>query len=232
MPDWNAIVADPQYAGRRVFAVIRNGERHWVKRSGKNYRNIFQRLLAPNLSALRDEALAMVALRRRGMLVPSVVHESDDFIVMSDAGESLQPLLQQADPLQRIGYVEQVADALGELHRAGGWHGNAVLRNFTLRDGRIGMLDFENTAQRMVSLNVRQAYDLWQALHTSANYPEADRLARAFLARYRPSSRALAYLRLAAWGMSPAYLLLVPFRALLKRDFRQAVDSVGCLLFD
>ncbi len=232
MPDWETIVADPRHPSRRVFPVTLDGERYWVKRTGKNYKNISQRVLAPSLSALRDEARAMIALRKRGMLVPHVVHEADGFIVMSDVGECLQPHILRADPEQRTRYVEQIADVLSELHRLRGWHGNAALRNFTLSGGRIGMLDFENTARPLFSLNARQAFDLWQVLHTCADCPEPEALARAFLARYRPTTRALAYLRLMAWAMCPAYLLLVPFRSWLKRDFRQAVDSVGILLFD
>ena len=54
MADWNAIVDEPQYAGRRVFSVTQDGERYWVKRSPKNYKNLYQIVLYPNLSALRD----------------------------------------------------------------------------------------------------------------------------------------------------------------------------------
>ena len=76
MADWNAIVDEPQYAGRRVFPVTQDGERYWVKRSSKNYRNLYQIVLYPSFSALRDEVRAMRRLRLLGMLVPSIVHET------------------------------------------------------------------------------------------------------------------------------------------------------------
>jgi tRNA A-37 threonylcarbamoyl transferase component Bud32 len=228
--DWETINADPRYAGQRVFAVPLAGDRFWVKRSHKNYKNVFQRVLYPNLSALRDEARAMRALRALGMLVPTVVCETPAFIVLTDLGENLQHCLDEADGQQRLRHVAQLADVLSELHRRKGWHGNAALRNFTLHDGQVGMLDFEKTAHRWWSLNVRQAYDIWQLLHSLAQYPDRRPLTSTFLERYRPTSRGLLYLRLMSWGVSPLYLLLAPFGAYLKRDFRQAVSSVGTLL--
>jgi tRNA A-37 threonylcarbamoyl transferase component Bud32 len=228
--DWETINSDPRHAGQRVFSVTLDGNRYWVKRSHKNYKNVFQRVLYPNLSALRDEARAMSALRTRGMLVPTVVRETPAFIVLTDLGENLQHCLDEGDGRQRLRCVEQLADVLSELHRGKGWHGNAALRNFTLSEGRVGMLDFEKTAHRWWSLNVRQAYDIWQLLHSLAQYPDRGPLASTFLERYRPTSRGLLYLRLMSWGASPLYLLLAPFSAHLKRDFRQAVSSVGTLL--
>ena len=230
MANWASIVAEPQYAGRRVFAVTLDGERYWIKRSRKNYKNLYQIVLHPNLSALRDETRAMRSLRQKGMLVPAVVHESADFIVLTDVGESLQRCLELADESSRMRYVLQVADLLSELHGRKAWHGNAALRNFTTKNGRLGMIDFENTAHRSLTLNLRQAFDIWQVLHSIANFDERKALVQAFLARYRPTSRSLLYLRLIAWGLSPVYLVLAPFSGLLKRDIGQAVESVGTLL--
>jgi len=230
MADWDAIIAEPQYAGRRVFSVTQDGERYWVKRSSKNYKNLYQIVLYPNLSALRDEARAMRSLRLQGMLVPSVVHEAPEFIVLTDVGESLQRYMQHGDDAVRMQYVLQIADLLSDLHGRKAWHGNAALRNFTLKDGQLGMIDFENTAHRWCTLNVRQAFDIWQVLNSIAKFKEQKPLADAFLARYRPPSRSLLYLRMMAWTMSPAYLVLAPFSRFLKRDIRHAVKSVGTLL--
>jgi tRNA A-37 threonylcarbamoyl transferase component Bud32 len=230
MADWNSIVAEPQHAGKRVFPVMLDGERYWVKRSRKNYKNLYQVVLHPNLSALRDETRAMRHLRLKGMLVPTVVHETPEFIVLTDTGESLQRCLQRGDEALRMRYVLQVADLLSELHARKAWHGNAALRNFTVQDGRLAMIDFENTAHRWLTLDLRQAFDIWQVLHSIAQYEEHEALGRAFLARYRTTSRSLLYLRMIAWGLSPVYLLLAPFSGLMKRDIREAVESVGGLL--
>jgi len=230
MADWETIVDDPQYAGRRVFSVTQDGERFWIKRWPKNYKNLFQIVLYPNLSALRDETRAILSLRQRGMLVPSVVHETAEFIVLTDVGESLHWHMQRCDDAARMRYILQVADLLSEMHRRKAWHGNAALRNFTLKDGQLGMIDFENTAHRWCTLNVRQAFDIWQILNSIAKYEERALLSDAFLERYRPPSRSLLYLRIIAWSLCPVYLLLAPFSRFLKRDIHHAMISVGTLL--
>ncbi len=230
MTDWDAVIADPQYAGRRVFSVTLDGKRYWVKRSTKDYKNLYQVVLYPSFSALRDEARAMKALRLRGMPVPTVVYETSRFLVLTDVGECLQRHLQQGDEDLRARRILQVADLLSEMHGKRGWHGNAALRNFTLHNEQLGMIDFENTAHRWCTVNVRQAFDIWQVLNSIAKYTERKPLATTFLARYGSKSRALLYLRLMAWSLSPIYVLLAPFSKYLKREIRNAVFSVGTLL--
>lgn len=223
-------MADPRYATQRVFSLDVEGQRYWVKRASKDYKNLLQAWLFPNRTQLRDEAQAMRALQQRGMRVPAVVHESSDFIVLSDVGESMQRHIHLAQGKQRSHYVAQVAETLSQLHRAGGWHGNAALRNFTWHDGQIGMIDFENTAHRLWSRNIKHAFDIWQALYSCARFEDGSQLARVFLAHYRPSSRGLVYLRAMAWLASPLYITMAPFSLRLKRDIRQAVTAIGTLL--
>jgi tRNA A-37 threonylcarbamoyl transferase component Bud32 len=164
------------------------------------------------------------------MLVPSVVHETSDYIVLTDVGESLHRCLLLCDDATRMRHILQVADLLSDLHGRKAWHGNAALRNFTLKDGQLGMIDFENTAHRWCTLNVREAFDIWQVLNSIAKYPERKLLSDAFLGHYRPPSRSLLYLRILAWSLCPVYLLLAPFGPFLKRDIRHAMNSVGTLL--
>lgn len=230
MAHWQTFIADPNYAGQRVFSVKVGVERFWIKRATKDFKNRTQVVMGNSITPLRDEAQAMQALQRRGMLVPIVVHEEKEFIVLSDVGESIQQHMQAHEAL-RGSYIEKVAETLTALHRAEGWHGNAMLRNFTMRDGVIGMIDFENTAHRSWSRTMRQTYDLWQVLYCAARFEGGEGLARVFLKHYQPSSRALLYLRLLALLLSPGYLLLWLLKPWLKRDIRQAVIAIGALLF-
>lgn len=219
--DWDTIIASPHYAGKRLFPLTRDGGRYWAKRAGGDGRR---------LAALRAEARAMAAVGRRGVLVPDVVHVMDDGFVMSDLGETVQRYLESAGPEQRMRCVQQVADTLGDLHRQSGWHGNAALRNLMVSDGRIGMIDFEVAAHSWLSLNWRHTFDVWQVLHSLAQFEDRLPLMHAFLERYRPAPRVRSHLRLMAWGLSPLFVLLSPFRSHLKRDFRQGVYCLEMLL--
>jgi aminoglycoside/choline kinase family phosphotransferase len=136
----------------------------------------------------------------------------------------------QREAEMRTTLLTQVAKKLSELHRAQGWHGNAMLRNFTWHNGQIGMIDFEDTAHASWPLSMRQAYDIWQVLYSAARVENGEALVRHFLAQYEPSSRALGLLRGVAWLQSPLYLLLWPIQSRLKRDIRQGVIAIGALL--
>ena len=219
MTDWDTIIASPHYAGKRLFPVALDGANYWVKRARRG-----------RTSELRDEVRAMAAVARRGALVPTVVCATDAWIVMTDLGETLQRHLERADAQERLRCALLAADALRELHAHAGWHGNAALRNLMFSDGKVGMIDFESAAHRWLTLNGCQAFDAWQAIHSLAQFDERDALISAFLERYRPSVPVIRLLRLMAWILSPAYLLLAPFVGRLKRDFRQGVYGVRALL--
>ena len=220
MTDWDTIIASPHYAGKRVFPVTLDSGRFWVKRAHGNRKHPFE---------LRNEVRSMRAVGRRGVLVPTVVHQTADCIVMTDLGKTMQRHLEDADSAERMRCALQVADVLSELHGKSGWHGNAALRNLMLCDGRIGMIDFENPAHRWLSLNGRHAFDAWQVIHSLAQFPDQESLICAFLKRYHPAPPVLAYLRRIAWILSPL-LLLAPFARYLKRDFRQGVYGLQALL--
>lgn len=228
MTDWNAYPDLPEHASRRVFSVEIAGERYWFKRAAKDFKNRAQAMLASE-GGLEGEVRAMEALKRRGARVPQVMHQSADFIVLSDIGESVQQAIWDA-PARGVEYIEQVAEALSALHAAGGWHGNAMLRNFTLRDGVIGMIDFEDTAHAGWSIATRQAFDVWQVLYSAARFEGGEALAASFLKRYRPSGSARARLKRLAWVVGLVYLLFWPLKPWLKHDIRQAVIAVGALL--
>jgi len=218
--DWDSIIASPHYAGKRIFPVTVEGKRYWVKRAHRSGRRFV---------ALRDEVLAIAAVRRRGVLVPSVAHQTDAYIVVTDLGETLQRHLESANMEERMRCAQMAGDVLHDLHRQCGWHGNAALRNLMFAGDRIGMIDFENSAHRWMPLTGRQVFDAWQVIHSLAQFDEREALIGAFLERYRPARRVLAWLRRMAWALSPL-LLLAPFARFLKRDFRQGVYGLRAIL--
>ena len=220
MTDWDTLIASPHYAGKRIFPVTLDDASYWVKRAHGN---------GSHSTELRDEVRAMAAVARRGVRVPTVVHQTDRVMVMTDLGQTLQRHLEQADAQERMRCALQVADLLRQLHRNAGWHGNAALRNLMVGDGGIGMIDFENAAHRWLSLNGRQAFDVWQAIHSLAQFDDRKALIDAFLSRYDTTSSVSSWLRRFAWALSPL-LLLTPIAKYLKRDFRQGVYGLRALL--
>jgi len=218
MLSWDDIAGHTAYAGRRVFAVRRGHSRFWIKRNGKDYRNALQRLLPPWGSTQESEIRALKSLQAHGVVVPELVYCGTDFIVLSDIGENMHDRLHRSDPETQCSILTALACELSFLHRSGRWHGNALLRNFTWTEGRIGLLDLENTEHRHWPLGVKHAYDVWQVLFSIGKMRNGPALIRHFLAAYHPARPARRSLRIAACMLAPLYASFVLFKPMLPND--------------
>lgn len=94
------------------------------------------------VSNVEMEAGRLRELKEKGVRVPRVLHQEADYFVMSDAGVSLNLLLKDK-PSDPHGYVERAVRELRGLHEKGVAHGGAQIKNFTLLDDEIHLIDFE-----------------------------------------------------------------------------------------
>jgi tRNA A-37 threonylcarbamoyl transferase component Bud32 len=100
----------------------------------------------------------------KGFLVPSIIHSAPRVIVLGDVGPSIAEhlcLLRDTDPETHEDLLINCVEALGVLHGAGLCHGRPHVRDFFLRDGQIGFLDFEERPEEVMSVETAQARDLW-----------------------------------------------------------------------
>ena len=238
-------------ARERVFALEYEGRRLWVKRPGlPRLRSsvLMQRGLAfltglamlkpPRQSAgqagLRVEAEALQILAKDGWPVPPVIALSPEWLLLGDAGQSVESLLgRENDPMLRRDLIAACADLLSRLHAGGHWHGGAQIRNFSWAEGKPGLLDLEDHDLPGMSLNQRQARDLLLFLYSLTRYdrdpaaPLLMPLAQTLVRAARPETRAeLARLhRRIGWVIR----LAKPFAAKAGRDIRQALAAEAAL---
>lgn len=139
-----------EIGGERVYVKKRRPNKHalgkWVQ--GALFRVFPHPLVLPSgQPAGGNVAFEAATLRRmagHGVAVPRVLHETADYFVMSDTGESLQRILRKtADQDERDKLVALAARALRRLHDTGQAHGGALIRNMTIRDGVLHFIDFE-----------------------------------------------------------------------------------------
>ena len=107
----------------------------------------------------------------KGILVPEIVYRTDRAVVVRDVGPSIADrlyLLREKDSVLHEALIVQSFDALGEMHAAGLCHGRPHLRDFFLKDGKIGFLDFEEEPELVMPLATAQARDLWLLLLTTS----------------------------------------------------------------
>ena len=106
------------------------------------------------------ESRRIEALRACGAPVPRILGEGPRSLILSDMGPTLAhrlKRLQSANDADIL--VRQTAHAIGELHRHGGYLGQAFARNITVGDQGVGFIDFEEDPSEIMSLWQAQARD-------------------------------------------------------------------------
>jgi len=110
--------------------------------------------------AKRLELRRLGQLRARGVLVPRVLGEGRDTLLLSDIGPSLSRRLRDAPaPRQVDELVHGAVAAIVSAHRRGAYLGQAFARNIVVADGRVGFIDFEEDPLEIMPLRDAQARD-------------------------------------------------------------------------
>jgi tRNA A-37 threonylcarbamoyl transferase component Bud32 len=122
-------------------------------------------------AGLREEARRLRALRARSWPVPEVVEVCDEWLVLTDNGETLAARLprSQSDG-DRLDLLAGALAFLQALHAGGGWHGAAQVRNICLGENGFGLIDFEDDIEAAMPLASRQARDVLQLVLSGARY--------------------------------------------------------------
>jgi tRNA A-37 threonylcarbamoyl transferase component Bud32 len=156
----------------------------WMKRQGTE-KPIWWRHLQESLSKLlpyafmrpskildaegmnQREINAIEAFALKGFTVPEIIYRAPRVVVVKDVGPSIADRMgakRLSDPAGHEALIVQSVEALGEIHGAGLCHGRPHVRDFFLKDGKIGFLDFEECPQEVMPLVTAQARDLWLLL--------------------------------------------------------------------
>jgi tRNA A-37 threonylcarbamoyl transferase component Bud32 len=164
----------------RVQRLELNGRTVWIKRQGSKtlpplvaLQGFFAGLFrvpvlrpSPQLppEAMQARELARIgAFADAGFPVPKIVYASATAMVMSDVGPTIayrMKMLRRSDPVAHDAMLVQVAEALGRVHAAGLSHGRPHVRDFFLKDGTVGFMDFEEDPASVMPLAVAQARDV------------------------------------------------------------------------
>ena len=143
----------------RVFEYLIDGEKVYVKKREKNKKHlghVFQEfaykitknpmliptVLSKNENEVLFEAEKIKKLKNDGINVPDILYSCEDFFVMSDTGESLKEHI-KANISRKDHYIEKALEELGRLHYKNYAHGGSQIRNFTIKNEKISLIDFE-----------------------------------------------------------------------------------------
>lgn len=230
----------------RVFALVHEGRKLWIKTAAVPRHRLSlasQRLGAmllglPMLRPPRElsgshglaaEAAALGELAKAGWPVPPVLGLSPYWLVLGDAGHSVERWLNvETDRSARRERIAACADLLRRLHQAGFWHGGAQIRNFYWAAQGPGLLDMEDHELPGMTLPEKQARDLLLFLYSLIRYDNAADpillpIARGLIGAARPEARqALAKLHR---RLGPLLRAIAPLSSHGGRDLRQVVAA-------
>jgi tRNA A-37 threonylcarbamoyl transferase component Bud32 len=121
---------------------------------------------------LAHEHERLLALAAVGERVPRVIGFDGDTLVTSDVGPTLDHLLFQSAPDERLPLMRAAAADLAAFHARGQWHGGAQARNITWDGERFARLDFEEPLVPGLALDMVQRYDVLQLVLSLARLIE------------------------------------------------------------
>ncbi|MFT3805334.1 hypothetical protein [Arenimonas sp.] len=131
--------------------------------------------MLPPAQARATEKAMIQRLQGLGCLVPQILAEDEEAIVISDLGATLASACKrESDAQARANLVASGFDALADLHAQGGWLNQAFARNLTVSDGRIGFIDLDQDPTTVMSLEAAQARDLLLYAYSTARFFESD----------------------------------------------------------
>lgn len=119
----------------------------------------------------RMERRRLQQLAELGAPVPRILGEGQGVLLLSDMGRTLSSQLKRAHQQDDQDLmISDVAASLAQVHRTGGYLGQAVPRNITVTGKRVGFIDFEEDPGEVMTLQEAQARDWILFVHGVARY--------------------------------------------------------------
>ncbi len=191
----------------RIEKTLFEGKPAWIKRPEerrssfysfvhKGLSNFLPAALRPTgsgggMPGLLQEAARLRAFAKASVRVPDVLEITDAHIVLSDSGKQLREVLRQSDSRQdKQRLLKKAMANLAELHALGFAHGRPHLKDMTLFEDSIYLLDLEEDPVAVMELRYAQARDVWLLLASSNEFCSAPlKELEALLAVYQSHSK-------------------------------------------
>lgn len=223
------------------------GQTIWIKRRPPSKRTGWHRLASaltyliplaifyPTAVSDKSDSLTQEAERLRlfatkGLPVPEVLASTSSYLITSDVGLNLQQLAEQITTREeRSALFEKAMHSLANLHQANLCHGRPSLRDMTLQNDKVFLIDLEENPLAVMSLAQAQARDLWLffcsvARHCKNDYSVLDRLFQIYMNTSSPAT--LAALKQMVIVLKPVRIIVEYLLAAVKsRDLRNAVQA-------
>lgn len=111
--------------------------------------------------ALKYEVSKLENLYKLGVNVPKVIYSCSEYFVLEDSGKSVYSYLKEQKVSQKEfwNFTDMMLKELAKIHNNNFFHGGSQLRNFTYKDEKVYVIDFEESFNKN-SLESLQYRDL------------------------------------------------------------------------
>ncbi len=243
--DYRTLGGDFLAANPHVFRLDCDGEIVFVKQRrpsknpvGRAAQDILHRitgnpLLVPPPGPIGDNVSFEAGMLRRlagaGVRVPRVLWQAGDYFVMSYAGPPLEQLLSR-EPERAGALLTETLRSLRDFHDRGFAHGGAIAKNFTVLDGAIHFIDFDDAipGERLRQFQLRDVFLFLNSLETIGLDPDLAAWCRVYDEAGAPKDgETLSALREALLGLRIVKVMDRRFLdSLTMRDIRMLVRLV------
>lgn len=158
-----------------IFPIEFENKKYWLKKARQTKPNKIQKffyrffpleLLIPSLSktafeALQYETSKLEKFKSLGINTPKVVYKCDNFFVLEDCGKTVHSLIRKNISEEALYYyIDLMLEELSKIHKNGLFHGGSQTRNFTYKDGKIYIIDLEESFDSTINTEILQFRDL------------------------------------------------------------------------
>ncbi|MCR8711238.1 hypothetical protein [Aliarcobacter butzleri] len=159
---------------KEIFSFDFEGKKYWLKKARATKTNKIQKffykifsfeLLIPSLAkspknALIFETTKIEKFKELGINVPNIVYKDEYFFILEDTGKNLNSFLKKnIDESKFYYFVENLLIELAKIHNSKEFHGGAQIRNFTYKDEKVFVIDFEENFESNTTLETLQFRD-------------------------------------------------------------------------
>jgi tRNA A-37 threonylcarbamoyl transferase component Bud32 len=157
-----------EHRGERVVPFEYQGKRYWLKQV-EHLAGAMRLLKQNSTAALHKEIGVLNTLSHLGAPVPAVVDFGDGYMVVEDAGSTINHLLERTSQTLWQPILNDVSVALAKLHSMQLAHGRPALRDISWQAGEVKFIDFEANQQHK-SVVSQQIRDVLVFIHSLYRY--------------------------------------------------------------
>ncbi len=126
--------------------------------------------------AILYETSKIEKLKKYKVNTPQIVFKNEDFFILEDCGKTINSYIRKKEITKEKMYyfIDKLIIELSKIHNNNDFHGGAQARNFTYKDGKVFVIDLEDSFESNVDLKLLQFRDLLLLLSsftkTKANF--------------------------------------------------------------